>query len=136
MPAARPVTGDVVAKTDVKPLARLAGWVRRAGRSAFETYFTLDPRALGICRLGLGVLLLYDLARRIPGLATWYSNEGLLPNHIALKRPAAEYMFSILFAASRPWEAACLFVLAGLVFITFMVGYRTRLFHALSLACT
>jgi hypothetical protein len=136
MPAERPVTGEVIAKTDVKPLARLGWWVKRAGRSAFETYFTLDPRSLGVCRLGLGALLLYDLARRIPGLATWYSNEGLLPNHIALQRPAAEYMFSILFAASRPWETAVLFVLMGLVFSAFMAGYRTRLFHALSLAST
>src|SRR5260221_277897 len=44
-------------------------------------------------------------------------------------------MFSFLFAASRPAEAAGMFALSGLVFLAFTVGYRTRLFHALSLAC-
>ena len=115
--------------------AALSRGSRRLGREAFEAYFTLDTRSLGIARFWLGGLLFYDMWRRVTGIATWYSNEGLLPNHIALKRPAAEYMFSFLFAASRPAEAGVMFVLSGVAFIAFTIGYRTKLFHALSLAC-
>jgi hypothetical protein len=67
---------------EVKPFAPLRSWLRRAVRGAFAAYFTIDPRSLGLCRLGLGALLLYDLLRRVPGLSTWYSNQGLVPNHL------------------------------------------------------
>src|SRR6266516_17099 len=82
--------------------------IARASRRYYprfiESYCTLDPRSLGIGRIGLGALLLYDLARRVPGLATWYSNDGLLPNHTVLWRPSSDYVFSFLLAASRPGE--------------------------------
>jgi hypothetical protein len=123
-------------RDEVKPLTLALSWFRRLARGAFATYFTLDPRSLGLCRLGLGALLLYDLLRRVPGLSTWYSNQGLVPNHASLLRPGATYMFSFLFAASRAEEAAVMFAICGVVFLVFTVGYRTRLFHALSLACT
>src|SRR5258705_8354847 len=109
--------------------------LRHLLRRLFEVYFTVDPRSLGLCRIGLGALLLWDLLRRVPEIAVWYSNRGLLPNHTSLWRPGAEYMFSFFFAASTVEEAAWMFVFCGLVFLAFTVGYRTRLTHALSLAC-
>jgi hypothetical protein len=109
--------------------------VRRLRRGLFEAYFTVDPRSLGLCRIGLGLLLLWDLLRRVPEISIWYSNQGLLPNHTALWRPGAEYMFSFFFAASTVQEAACMFFLCALVFALFTVGYRTRLMHVLSFAC-
>jgi hypothetical protein len=57
-------------------------------RQAFvRRYLTVDPRSLGLGRIALALVLLLDLARRIPGLALWYSNDGLLPNHMMLWRP-------------------------------------------------
>jgi hypothetical protein len=99
-------------------------------------YFTFDPRSLGLCRIGLGALLFWDLLRRAPEIDLWYTNQGLLPNHAALWRPGAEYMFSFLFAATTVDEAAWMFAFSGVVILAFLVGYRTRLTHALSLACT
>jgi hypothetical protein len=109
--------------------------LRRHWPSVVETYGSLDPRSLGLGRIGLGCLLLYDLARRVPGIATWYSNEGLLPNHTVLWRPSSDYVFSFLLAASRPEEAAIMFALIALVYLAFMVGWHTRLFHVLSFVC-
>jgi len=100
-----------------------------------EAYATLDPRSLGVGRIGLGALLLYDLVRRVPGLPIWYSNEGLLPNHTVLWRPSADYVFSFLLAASRPEEAAFMFVVFGLVYLAFTLGWHTRFFHVLSFVC-
>ena len=98
-------------------------------------YVTFDARSLGLLRIYLGLLLLTDLLRRVPYLRTFYTNEGLLPNHMLLWRPRAEFPFSFFFLASLPHEAVLLFVLCGGVFLMLLVGYRTRLFQVLSLIC-
>jgi hypothetical protein len=120
---------------EAKPRASPLLWLRRLIRGLSDVYFTVDPRSLGLCRIGLGALLSWDLFRRVPEISVWYSNRGLLPNHTSLFRPQAEYMFSFLFAASTVEEAGLMFFFCGLVFVAFTVGYRTRLTHALSLAC-
>jgi hypothetical protein len=112
-------------------LARFAA--RFPGFSA--RYLTLDPRSLGLGRIYLGTLLLLDLLRRVPDLDVWYTNLGLLPNHTLLWRPGARYQFSFFFAASWTGEAAVLFALCGVIFFCFLVGWKTRLFHWLSVAC-
>src|SRR6185503_16187914 len=100
-----------------------------------DLYFTFDPRGVGLARIGLGCLLLYDLWRRVGGIPTWYTNEGLLPNHAVLWRPDGDYLFSFFFAASTAGEAAILFVFTALVYLCFFVGWHTRFFHLLSFAC-
>jgi len=109
--------------------------VRRAVPTIVEIYGSFDPRSLGLGRIGLGLLLLWDLLRRVPDLSNWYSNDGLLPNHTVLWRPSSEYVLSFLLAASRPEEAALMFVLCGLVFFVFTLGWHTRFFHVLSFLC-
>jgi hypothetical protein len=100
-----------------------------------DIYFTFDPRSVGLARIGLGCLLFYDLFRRISGIPTWYTNEGLLPNHAVLWRPDSEYLFSFFFAASTAGEVAVLFALVALVYFFFLIGWHTRLFHILSFIC-
>jgi hypothetical protein len=99
-----------------------------------DTYFTFDRRSLGLARIYIGCLLLYDLFRRVPGLTTWYTNDGLLPNHTHLWRPAAAQMFSVMFSASYTGEAAVLFFLIGIAFFCMMVGFKTKVAHILSFA--
>src|SRR5689334_6982503 len=84
--------------------------VKNAAAALAEIYGRFDARSLGLGRIGLGALLLWDVLRRAPGLATWYSNEGLLPNHTVLWRPSSDYVFSFFLAASRPAEAAVMFI--------------------------
>ncbi len=126
-----------VLMTDEKPskLSAISRTAKRYYPRFVETYCTFDPRSLGLGRIALGALLLYDLLRRVPGIATWYSNEGLLPNHTILWRPSSDYVFSFLLAASRPQEAAALFALFGLIYFAFTIGWHTRLFHVLSFVC-
>jgi hypothetical protein len=116
-------------------LRTLGAKLRGRWKSAVEIYGTFDLRSLGLARIGLGLLLLWDLLRRVPDLSNWYSNEGLLPNHTVLWRPSSEYMFSFLFAASRPEEAALMFALCALPFLAFTVGWHTRASHVISFAC-
>jgi len=102
-------------------------------RSLFETYLTIDPRSLGLFRLLFGAVLLSDLARRWVELGFWYTNTGLLPNHTVLWRPPARSMFSLFFTVSNTFEAQLGFMLCALVYLSFLVGYRTRWAQAFAL---
>ncbi|HXJ19653.1 MAG TPA: DCC1-like thiol-disulfide oxidoreductase family protein [Polyangia bacterium] len=100
------------------------------------TYLRIDTRSLALGRIVLGLVLLVDLARRVPWIRDLYSNLGMIPNHTVLWRPPFPRIFSFLFMASLPEEAALWFAIAFVCFFCFCVGYRTRLFHALSFLMT
>jgi predicted DCC family thiol-disulfide oxidoreductase YuxK len=104
-------------------------------RRLVARYLTIDARSLGLGRIGLALVLIFDLLRRIPILRLFYSNEGLLPNHTLLWRPPTQWMFSFFFMASLPDEAATCFVICGLVYLALLVGWRTRLMQLLALVC-
>ncbi len=104
-----------------------AGDVMRAWlRSLWGTYFTIDLRSLGLFRILFALVLLLDLGRRWLGLSFWYVNSGILPNHTLLWRPPAQNMFSLFFTVSTWQEAELAFVLCAVVYLCFLVGYRTR----------
>jgi hypothetical protein len=114
--------------------AWLAGFAGRFPGFAAR-YLTLDPRSLGLGRIYLGALLMLDLLRRVPDLEVWYTNVGLLPNHTLLWRPGARYQFSFFFPFSWTSEVVVLFALCGVIFFCFLIGWKTRLFHWLSVLC-
>jgi hypothetical protein len=88
-------------------------------------YLSVDPRSLGLFRILFGLVLLSDLGRRWAELELWYTNSGLLPNHTLLWRPPTSRMFSLFFTVSTQTEAQVGFVLCGLVYLAFILGYRT-----------
>lgn len=99
------------------------------------TYLTVDLRSLGAFRIGFGLVLLFDLARRYQDLPYWYTNAGLLPNHTLLWRPPAGHMFSLFFLASSEAEARVGFALCAGVYLLFLLGYRTRFMQLAALVC-
>jgi hypothetical protein len=107
--------------------------MRQWGRSLFQTYFTVDPRSLGVFRVLFGLVLFSDLLRRWAELGLWYTNSGLLPNHTVLWRPPARSMFSLFFTASTASEAHFGFALCACVYLLFIVGYFTRWVQVLAL---
>jgi hypothetical protein len=98
-----------------------------------RNYASADPRSLGLLRIALGTLLFVDLARRIPDIEAHYANTGWLTNHYMLFRPMSSHLFSLYLAASTPGEVKVFFAVHLLVYALFIVGYRTRLMHVLSL---
>lgn len=98
-----------------------------------ETYLSADVRWLGVFRILYGSLLCVDLVRRWVDIRFYYTNDGGLPNHFELFRPGWHHIFSLFFAFSSLSEVTVAFVLALACFVTFTLGYRTKLFHALSL---
>jgi uncharacterized membrane protein YphA (DoxX/SURF4 family) len=98
-----------------------------------RVYLTLDDRSLGAGRIALALCLLLDLAKRVPGLSTWYTNEGLLPNHTLLWQPTYDHALSLFYIASYGYEVAVGFVLCGAAYVMLLLGWRTRLAQVLSL---
>ncbi|MDH5675642.1 MAG: DCC1-like thiol-disulfide oxidoreductase family protein [Myxococcales bacterium] len=104
--------------------------------SALRKHLTsIDPRTLGVVRMALGLLLLFDLGKRWGELELWYTDAGLLPGHATLFF-GRSHQFSPLAGLKHAHEVAACFGLFGLCYLALLVGYRTRLSQVLSLvAC-
>ena len=94
-----------------------------------RTYLTIDARSLGLFRVGLGLLLLVDLARRLPDLRDFYTNSGLIPNHTMLWRPQVARLFSVFLPASLGQEVWLTFAVCAFCYVCLLVGWRTRVFQ-------
>src|SRR3954469_3439563 len=97
-----------------------------------ERYRSLDPRWLGLFRIGFGCLLISELMYRWSYARFLFSNDGVLPNHFSLFAPMGQDLFSIYHVFSTLPEVEVAFALTLIVFVCFTLGYRTRLFHILS----
>jgi predicted DCC family thiol-disulfide oxidoreductase YuxK len=95
-------------------------------------YRSVDPRWLGIFRIGFGCLLISELMYRWSYARLLFSNDGVLPNHFSLFAPMGQDLFSIYHVFSTLPEVEIAFALTLIVFVCFTLGYRTRLFHILS----
>jgi predicted DCC family thiol-disulfide oxidoreductase YuxK len=109
----------------------------QAAGSGFMAFFnqhyrSVDPRWLGLFRIGFGVLLITELMYRWSYARSLFSNDGLLPNHFSLFAPMGQDLFSIYHVFSTIAEVHVAFALTLVVFLCFTLGYKTRLFHILS----
>lgn len=120
--------------TETPPSAAASGRFSRL-RDVARFLATADPRTLGLYRISLGLLLLYDCARRLPSAPFFYSNDGPLPNHLVLERPFGTHWYSLYVGLSSGAEVQAAFVATFFVYLAFTLGFRTRLFHVLSLVC-
>ncbi len=87
--------------------------------------FGVDIRALAALRVGLAVVLLFDLARRAPYLAALYSGQGVLPKD-------ALHHVSLHAINGSPIFTAMLFLLAAGFALLLLAGYHTWLATAAS----
>lgn len=92
-----------------------------------------DRRALGLFRIGFGLVLLGDALRRFALIPLFYSNEGVLSSHYALYNPLAKRLFSVLFAFQTPNEVRVAWLLTVLVYTLYTLGYATRTMQVLTL---
>ncbi|MBK7865381.1 MAG: HTTM domain-containing protein [Archangiaceae bacterium] len=108
-----------------------SGW----SRFIVERWLSVDTRTLGLFRIACGLLLLLNLYDRTGGgnLVSFYSNEGILPNHYALFLPPAPGFWSLLLGFSSPWEVRVAFVAVWAVFILYTLGLGTRWMQLLAL---
>jgi predicted DCC family thiol-disulfide oxidoreductase YuxK len=104
-------------------------------KSLRDHFVRIDARSLGLFRIAFGLVLLADLFARWQWARDFYSNEGVLPNHNHLfNLRGKQDVWSLFHAFSSPGEAHFALGVTLIVYLFFLVGYRTRLFHALALA--
>src|SRR5579862_4672104 len=108
---------------------------RRAVAWFVRTYLTADLRSLAAGRIVLASVLLLDLVKRWVQLGSWYTNDGLVPNHTLLWRPSFAHVFSFFYMASYTHEAALGFVVCALAYTALLLGVRTRWAQVASTIC-
>lgn len=100
--------------------------IGRLRRWAAEV-FTLDVRSLAVFRIGLGLLVLADLAMRSAGFDIHYSDGGAQPSHVVrkwvlqLKNPSFHALVSSADGTMLLWA-----VHAALA-VMLILGWRTRI---------
>ena len=94
--------------------------------SLVQDLFELDVRSLAIFRVALALLMLGDLANRIPVLEMFYSDEGILPRDMAQAYLGTGF-WSLYWIDGSAVVAHVLFALTAVSAFCFMIGFKTRL---------
>ncbi|WOO40119.1 HTTM domain-containing protein [Rubellicoccus peritrichatus] len=95
--------------------------------SKIAAIFAFDLRSLAAFRIGLGVLILWDLVDRLPDLKAHYTDAGLFPRSLL---DDAFWNFgwhwSLHSLSGELWLQIVLFCLAGLTGLALLCGWKTR----------
>lgn len=94
--------------------------------SKLEELFGFDLRSLAAFRIGLALILMADLIIRSHDIKALYSDEGVLPSAV-LKDITNPLHWSIHAISGEPFVQTILFLMAFLMALGLLVGYRTRL---------
>ncbi len=97
---------------------------------AFRDVFAIDVRSLACVRIGFGLILLYDLAVRLPDLEAHYSDAGMLT-----REARRELVFSFGTAwwmsphmlSGAGWFQGMLMAIAAVAALALVVGFYTRI---------
>ncbi len=97
-------------------------------RAGLQRLFSIDLRSLAAFRVGIATMLLTDLAQRSRDLVAHYSELGVLPRAAFAEHPIGRFLPLVSLHAHGPlaWQVG-LFVLAALLAVALLVGWRTRL---------
>jgi hypothetical protein len=104
---------------------------------ARDSWLTIDLRALAVFRIAFGVALignLYDHSKD-GHLVAFFTNHGVLTNHLALQAPIQPRPWSLLFAFSLPGELRIAFFAIFVVYVLYAIGWKTKLMQVLVIIC-
>ena len=87
--------------------------------------FGFDTRSLAVFRVALGLLLLADIAWRLPRFDTWLAESGAWPIAAALSEAARSWSL-YFWNASSAWAVALL-TISALAAAALITGWQTRL---------
>ena len=95
--------------------------------------FGIDTRSLAVFRIALGLVILADLLIKVPDLAAFYTDDGVLPRallaeQVGARAPALLPILNLVphVAVDGVVGQALLFVLAGAVAVLLVAGWQTR----------
>jgi hypothetical protein len=129
----------VVAATIIYRLRQFSSapgaWISELRNHLRETYLTLDYRTLGLFRISLGLLLIYDLVLWIQSFDLFFSASGLLsPLNEGLGSNAL-VPFTLLRWSSHDWSTWLFMAFSFLTYVAFTSGYYTRVSQPLAWLC-
>ncbi len=87
--------------------------------------FGADLRSLALFRICLAILILFDLATRLPDIEVFYTDFGLHPRATLVSRTPA--LISLHLMSGSMLIQAILFAVQAVCAIGLLLGYRTRL---------
>jgi len=94
--------------------------------SKIEEIFGVDLRSLAIVRISVATIIILDLCERATDLEAHYSDFGLAPRSVVLENLSSRWFVS-LHLLSGVWQVqAILFLIAGLLACSLLIGYKTR----------
>lgn len=94
--------------------------------------FSADFRSLALFRVCIGILIICDLVVRAQDLRAHYTDFGIYPRDVLFSQNMGPYFYSLHFInGSLPFQAF-LFLIAGILAILMILGYKTRLVTFLS----
>ena len=92
---------------------------------AASQVFDLDLRGLAVFRVGLGVLLLWDIVSRARFLTELATDDGVLPRDLVSAR------LPLCFISGSTWFQGVIFALGALAAVMLILGWRTRISTAI-----
>ncbi len=92
----------------------------------------IDIRSLALYRIGLALILVWDLFDRLRDLQAHYADDGLMPRDMLIGAVTDPWYLSLHFINGTWQFQFLLFTLAFVFAICLMIGYKTRLMTVLS----
>jgi hypothetical protein len=89
---------------------------------------TVDPRPLGLFRIGLGLAILHDIASLAPQVRVFLTDEGMLPRGVSFWSS----QWSVFDLVSGGWGTALVMVLGTAAVLAFTLGFHARVAALLS----
>ncbi len=91
-----------------------------------KEWFSLDYRSLALLRIGIGLVLIFDIIQRLADLRAFYSDAGVLPRSELLRLWENKWWISAHLMSGLTAFEALLFAVAAVFAIMLLLGYRTR----------
>ncbi len=92
----------------------------------FKQLLELDLRSLVLFRVGLALLIMFDLFSRLSDIRVFYSDEGIFPRIPQLQSDLNSWFFSIYYANGTVGFQFFLFFIEFLFALLLLIGYRTK----------
>ncbi len=89
--------------------------------------FEIDLRTLGLLRISLGIVLIWDWFVRYRDMVAHYTDFGVLPRGPFLESFSNPHYHSLFFLTGTNEGVHFLFFLYAIAIILFTIGYRSRL---------
>jgi predicted DCC family thiol-disulfide oxidoreductase YuxK len=94
--------------------------------------FSIDYRTLALFRVCIGSIIFIDLMLRSRDFTAFFTDQGVIPRRLALNWWPADGTLSLYFINGGALFNAALVLLALLLALALIVGYKTRLVTVLS----